>query len=151
MKPPHRAGLSLFLSGKTINPSAFVQNLVFISEILLLTERSACMTVVRAEANQLDLLHRRDDDDNMPGMRGTEAERNRAHIAHGTVISIAIVLLFPIGGMITRQSHFKHRIWLHAAWQMFSMLVLITGFALGVWLSILHNEVSFASPPNEPY
>lgn len=50
--------------------------------------------------SQVDIVIRRDDDDdNMLGMRGTEAERNRAHIAHGTVISVAIVLLFPIGGI----------------------------------------------------
>lgn len=54
--------------------------------------------------------NRRDDDENMPGLHGNESLRTKAHIAHGTVISIAIVLFFSSwsnnGPTIFYQEHF---------------------------------------------
>ena len=90
-------------------------------------------------------MEKRDADANMPGLLGSEQLRTNAHIAHGTVMSVAIVLFFPLGGMIMKLFKFPRLVWIHAAVQMVGMLILITGFALGIWLSILHNEVSLVS------
>ena len=85
---------------------------------------------------------RRDDDENMPGLHGNESLRTKAHIAHGTVISIAIVLFFPLGATMVRLFSTKNIIWWHMVWQMTGMFILLVGFGLGCWLSYLHNEVS---------
>jgi hypothetical protein len=82
-----------------------------------------------------------DDDDDEPGIRGTPAERNRAHMAHGVVISLAVVVFLPMGAIFVRTINSPRIIEFHAIFQMFSFAVLLTGFALGVWLSYLHNEV----------
>jgi hypothetical protein len=86
--------------------------------------------------------NRRDDDENMPGLHGNESLRTKAHIAHGTVISIAIVLFFPLGATMVRLFSTKNIIWWHVVWQMTGMFILLVGFGLGCWLSYLHNEVS---------
>jgi hypothetical protein len=86
-------------------------------------------------------LVRADDDEDAPGLRGTLAERNRAHMAHGVVISLAVVVFLPIGAILVRAINSPRIIEYHAIFQMFSFAVLLTGFALGVWLSYLHNEV----------
>ena len=86
-------------------------------------------------------MEKRDADANMPGLLGSEQLRTNAHIAHGTVMGVAVVLFFPLGGMMMKIFKFPGLVWIHAAVEMVGMLVLITGFALGIWLSILHNEV----------
>jgi len=84
---------------------------------------------------------KRDADANAPGLRGTLDERNRAHMAHGVVMSLAIVVFLPSGAILLRAVPSRRAIQLHWIFQLFSMLVLLAGFALGVWLSWLHNEV----------
>ncbi|OCL08517.1 hypothetical protein AOQ84DRAFT_340207 [Glonium stellatum] len=85
--------------------------------------------------------NRRDDDENMPGLHGNESLRTKAHIAHGTVISVAIVLFFPLGATMLRLSSSKNIVWWHMVWQMIGMFILFVGFGLGCWLSYLHNEL----------
>ena len=75
------------------------------------------------------------------------------HIAHGVVISIVIVLFFPLGSIILRlsqlsaaqrSSHSPPRVsptTLHIAWQSTGLVVLLAGFGLGCWLSYLHREL----------
>lgn len=82
---------------------------------------------------------RRDDDENMPGLHGNESLRTKAHIAHGTVISTAIVLWFPLGAIILRLFSSKNAAWWHIVWQMTGMFLLLVGFALGCWLSYLSS------------
>lgn len=79
---------------------------------------------------------------------GSLAERTRAHIAHGVVMSIAMVLFFPLGGILLRllQSQNSKRwrakaVRVHIFCQLTGMVVMLTGFALGCWLSYLHHEV----------
>ncbi|OCK98562.1 uncharacterized protein K441DRAFT_674147 [Cenococcum geophilum 1.58] len=85
--------------------------------------------------------NRRDDDENMPGLHGNESLRTKAHIAHGTVISIAIVLFFPLGATMVPLFSTKNILWWHMVWQMTGMFILLVGFGLGCWLSYLHNEL----------
>jgi hypothetical protein len=54
-----------------------------------------------ALSSSLPLLPR-DDDDDKPGLHGTESLRTAAHIAHGVTISVAVVLFFPLGSIILR-------------------------------------------------
>lgn len=79
--------------------------------------------------------NRRDDDENMPGLHGNESLRTKAHIAHGTVISIAIVLFFPLGATMVPLFSTKNILWWHMVWQMTGMFILLVGFGLGCWLS----------------
>lgn len=90
--------------------------------------------------------NRRDDDENMPGLHGNESLRTKAHIAHGTVISIAIVLFFPLGATMVPLFSTKNILWWHMVWQMTGMFILLVGFGLGCWLSYL-TPVALESKP----
>lgn len=85
---------------------------------------------------------KRDDDENMPGLKVSLQLRNNAHIAHGTVMSVAIVLFYPIGAIMMKLCSFRHLVRFNIAWQMAGMAVMLTCFGLGCRLSVLHNEVS---------
>ncbi|KAH8591585.1 hypothetical protein B0O99DRAFT_266947 [Bisporella sp. PMI_857] len=54
--------------------------------------------------------------------------------AHGIVMGVTVVLLFPIGALFMRVAG---RPWVHAALQIFSLIGLIVGFGLGVKLGDL--------------
>jgi Eukaryotic cytochrome b561 len=73
--------------------------------------------------------------------------KNNADIAHGTAMGIAVVLVLPIGTMITRLPgpHRRLGVRIHVFCQLFGMLLLLAGFGMGVWTSIIHTEV-FTDP-----
>lgn len=84
----------------------------------------------------------------MPGLKGSEALRTRAHIAHGVVMSTAMVLFFPLGSILLRllqSSKVEYcrakAVYVHICCQLLGMVVMLTGFALGCWLSYLHHEL----------
>lgn len=102
-----------------------------------------------------------DDDDNTPGLKGTPAQRTNAHIAHGVVMSFAIVLYFPIGAILLRffqigdekrarrsgaqcpseKRTMSRAVKIHIWWQGMGFVVMLVGFALGCWLAYVHGEV----------
>jgi hypothetical protein len=112
---------------------------VFLSQLLLLSLPSLSVSTVQSLVN--GPYGKRDADADEPGLRGTLDERNRAHMAHAVVISLAVVVLLPMGAIILRVVPSRMAVQLHWIFQLFSMAVLLTGFGLGVWLSWLHNEV----------
>lgn len=59
--------------------------------------------------------------------------------AHGIIMSLVMLILFPIGGLLMRVIG---KWWLHAGWQMLSAFVLIAGFGIGVYLA---NEARMVS------
>lgn len=59
--------------------------------------------------------------------------------AHGIVMGVTVVLLFPIGAILMRTIG---GVWIHASFQIFSLMALIAGFGLGVKLSKLTMFVS---------
>jgi hypothetical protein len=68
--------------------------------------------------------------------------KNDADIAHGVLMGIAVVLIFPMGAIITRLSSSRHVFWIHIGLQISGLVVLLGGFAMGVWTSINHAEVN---------
>ncbi|KAE9377326.1 hypothetical protein N431DRAFT_463102 [Stipitochalara longipes BDJ] len=91
-------------------------------------------------------LHPRDDDDDEPGLHGNPTLRTTAHIAHGVTISVAVILFFPLGGILLRLMQLHpprslNPISFHIYWQLAGLFVLCVGFGLGCWLSYLHNEL----------
>jgi hypothetical protein len=67
--------------------------------------------------------------------------RTDADIAHGVLMGIAIVLFFPIGGLIARLSKSRHMLWIHVTCQVAGLIVFLGGFGTGVWTCIVHDEV----------
>lgn len=91
-------------------------------------------------------LQPRDDDDDMAGLHGTPSLRTTAHVVHGITISVAIVLFFPLGGILLRTMQLHptaspSAVKFHLYWQSTGMFILCAGFGLGCWLSYLHNEL----------
>lgn len=82
-----------------------------------------------------------DDDDDEPGLKGSPMERTNAHIAHGVVAGLAFVIFLPIGAILLRGINSPKAVFIHRVWQIVSLGIMLLGFALGLWLSYLHNEV----------
>jgi hypothetical protein len=68
--------------------------------------------------------------------------REDSDIAHGVLMGIATVLLFPIGAIITRLSKSRHTMWIHVGCQISGLIVFLGGFGTGIWASIVHDEVN---------
>jgi hypothetical protein len=68
--------------------------------------------------------------------------KNDADIAHGVLMGIAVILVFPTGAIITRLSKSRHVFWIHVGLQISGLVLLLGGFATGIWTSIIHNEVN---------
>jgi hypothetical protein len=82
----------------------------------------------------------------MAGLHGTPSLRTTAHVVHGITISVAIVLFFPLGGILLRTMQLHptaspSAVKFHLYWQSTGMFILCAGFGLGCWLSYLHNEL----------
>jgi len=60
--------------------------------------------------------------------------------AHGIVMGLTVVLLFPLGAVFMRLGG---GIWGHAALQSVSLIALIVGFGLGVKLAKIDDSVSY--------
>lgn len=67
-----------------------------------------------------------------------QKERENYKKAHGIVMGITVVLLFPIGAMFMRLVGSP---WVHGALQLFSLAALIVGFGLGVKLAQLTDKL----------
>ncbi|CCD50291.1 similar to integral membrane protein [Botrytis cinerea T4] len=69
--------------------------------------------------------------------RGISASTLDAYsIAHGTIMSVTMVILFPLGAMLMTMFG---KWWIHAAFQTFSLVMLIVGFGLGVKLAMFKD------------
>ncbi|KAK5018207.1 hypothetical protein LTR16_001238 [Cryomyces antarcticus] len=62
-------------------------------------------------------------------------------IAHGIMMGIAFAVLFPFGAIIMRLFKFRGVVWFHAGWQIFTYIVALAAFGLGVWLAVLTNQL----------
>jgi hypothetical protein len=64
---------------------------------------------------------------------------------HGIIMGLTVVVIFPLGAMSGKLFNriFSQRtlFWAHICCQTLGLAMLITGFGLGVWVAILHNEV----------
>ncbi|GIK00070.1 hypothetical protein Aspvir_004085 [Aspergillus viridinutans] len=64
--------------------------------------------------------------------------------AHGILMSVAFVLIFPLGATVLRLSKSKHAVWLHAGIQLTGWALMLgglaTGLRVGKILDRLHNN-----------
>ncbi|GFG22425.1 hypothetical protein IFM61606_02285 [Aspergillus udagawae] len=64
--------------------------------------------------------------------------------AHGILMSVAFILIFPLGATVLRLSKSKHAVWIHAGIQVIGWGLMLgglaTGLRLGKILDRLHNN-----------
>lgn len=72
--------------------------------------------------------------------------RDHVMIIHGALASLAFVVLFPIGGILIRLANFKGGIWIHVGLQIFSWLLFMVAFGLGVYMNH-HMDLSSPAHP----
>jgi hypothetical protein len=51
--------------------------------------------------------------------------------AHGLVMSIAFLIIMPLGVLLVRSLKFKGSVWIHAGCQMVGWVLMIAGLCLG--------------------
>ncbi|KAE8441765.1 hypothetical protein EG329_004323 [Mollisiaceae sp. DMI_Dod_QoI] len=61
--------------------------------------------------------------------------------AHGIVMGVTVVLLFPLGAIFVRLGSSA---WMHGAWQLFSLAALLCGLGLGIKLAQMRSYVGGA-------
>lgn len=61
--------------------------------------------------------------------------RHQALLAHGALMGVAFVALFPLGAIAVRVLSFRGLIWFHAATQIFAYTLALAGMGLGVWIA----------------
>ena len=75
----------------------------------------------------------------------TSASRRRSmRIAHGTLMSVAFVLVLPLGAILLRMLGPKHRVLIHAATQLSAYGLAIAGLGLGIWLGLYVRYLDYA-------
>jgi hypothetical protein len=62
-------------------------------------------------------------------------------ISHAVVAAVTVVVLFPSVAIVLRLISSRHIIRLHWILQLCNLVVLLTAFGLGVWLSWLQGQV----------
>ncbi|KAF2797492.1 hypothetical protein K505DRAFT_358369 [Melanomma pulvis-pyrius CBS 109.77] len=63
------------------------------------------------------------------------ARMTKVRTAHGVIMPLAIVVWFPLGVFLLRLLNMKNKVLWHTVWQSFGLVLLVTGFGLGRWLS----------------
>lgn len=62
-------------------------------------------------------------------------KQNRVAAAHGVVMGLAFVILFPLGAMAMRIPGLKGAFWVHIGTQLFAYITAVIGLGLGIWLA----------------
>ena len=60
----------------------------------------------------------------------------RVKIAHGTIMGLAFVIVYPLGAILIRLLSFSGLIWVHAVTQGFAYILALTGLGLGVYIAL---------------
>jgi hypothetical protein len=76
--------------------------------------------------------------------RGAFAKYPAILKAHGIIMPVAFVLMFPIGAIAIRTLSFPGLIWVHAGWMVLTYLLAIAGMALGIWLANTTHQLDRA-------
>lgn len=56
--------------------------------------------------------------------------------AHGAIMGIAFVIVYPLGAILIRLLSFSGLVWVHAATQIFAYILALTGLGLGVYIAL---------------
>jgi hypothetical protein len=86
-----------------------------------------------------------DADDNAAAafhLHGTFSQIRHAQIAHGVLMSLAVILFFPFGAIILHLGSSPKIVKYHAICQSCGLLLLVIGYVLGAWLGYMINLVS---------
>jgi len=70
----------------------------------------------------------------------THDDEEWAPVAHGVIMSLAFILVFPVGALLMRLLRRKGGVLIHASVQAFGLLLVIIGFAAGVYVSGQYNR-----------
>ena len=70
-----------------------------------------------------------------------KAMRERVVEAHGITMSLAFVVLFPLGALTIRFMSMRGIVWIHASAQLFAYAVALAGFGMGVWIAYTTDQV----------
>lgn len=62
--------------------------------------------------------------------------------AHGTLMGLAFVVVYPFGAITIRLVKAKNVVWIHAACQLTGWVVMITGLAMGISMASILDLVS---------
>jgi len=65
-------------------------------------------------------------------------ENERYRNVHGIIMAAVVLILFPVGALSMR---LLGRWWLHAGFQVLSLLLLIAGFGIGIYLAKIGHKV----------
>ena len=76
------------------------------------------------------------------------ADGSKAPAAHALIMIFAFVFLFPLGSLLISVLH--KALW-HGAVQILALLLVVTGFGLGIYLSTQYNKVCSSSSGNQLY
>ncbi|KAJ4356927.1 hypothetical protein N0V95_002941 [Ascochyta clinopodiicola] len=84
-----------------------------------------------------------------PGSAGASSSRTmRSHIllVHGIFASLAFLVFFPVGAIVMRLGRFNNVLKVHVAVQVFSWLLYIIAFGLGLYYGITGDYMTEAHP-----
>jgi hypothetical protein len=75
---------------------------------------------------------------------GGDAEKGYAPdsivLAHGIMMAACFAILFPLGATILRAANFKGLVWFHGGWQVFTYIVALAAFGMGVWIADVQDK-----------
>ena len=77
---------------------------------------------------------------------GNTTMRSNILLVHGVFASLAFLVLFPVGAIVMRLGGFNNVLKVHIATQIFSWLLFITAFGLGLYYGITGNYMTEAHP-----
>ncbi|KAI9788264.1 MAG: hypothetical protein M1816_007030 [Peltula sp. TS41687] len=66
--------------------------------------------------------------------------------AHGVVLGLAFVVLFPLGALLMRVLSFRGLVWVHAGTQVLTYSLAIAGLGMGVWIANETSQLNEAHP-----
>jgi hypothetical protein len=73
-------------------------------------------------------------------------DRRTILLVHGILASLAFLVFFPIGAIVMRVGKFGNLLWIHVGVQIFSWLLFITAFGLGLYYGITGDYMTEAHP-----
>lgn len=62
-------------------------------------------------------------------------------MVHGITMGLAFLVLFPTGAVLIRGLNIKQTMWIHASCQILGLLLMLGGFATGMRLGNILDEV----------
>ena len=92
--------------------------------------------------------------DQSPAMMAKKQKAHRVLIAHGVIMSLAWVVVFPLGAIIIRLFSFSNLVWVHAGIQAVGYMMAIAGLGLGAWVGTAVEEYEVSrihSPPSREF